>query len=370
MKPARVVHVVEALELGGLERVVETLARLASPRFQTAVLALARDGQVAEALRRAGVPVRCLNLRDYYPGSVVRVARALRASGADLAHTHGHFAGVAGRLAARLLGLPTVIHHLHTTDPTLRRRHIRLERLLGHGTHRIVCCSSAVAEHAARALQVPASRLEVVWNGIEPAPLVERAAARRKLGDPPPPLVGCVGSLTPHKGQAVLVRAFASLPAALRRGTVVLFGEGEERRGLEALAAQLGMADRVLLPGARADVRALLPGIDLLVAPSIDREGLGVAVLEGMDAGLPVIASRIGGLPEAIEEGVTGLLVPAGDVAALRDAMVAILEDPARGAAFGAAGRARVAAHFRAATMIRRIESIYEVALEATRHAA
>lgn len=364
------VHVVEALEMGGLERVVETLARLASPRFPSAVLALARDGQIAETLRRSGVPVRCLNLRDYYPGSVVRVARALRASGADLAHTHGHFAGVAGRLAARLLGLPTVLHHLHTTDPTLRRRHIRLERLLGRGTHRVLCCSSAVAEHATRVLQLPAARLEVVWNGIEAAPIVEAATARRRIGDPPPPLVGCVGSLTRHKGQAVLLRAFASLPAPLRRGTLVLVGEGDERRTLEALAAELGMSDRVLLTGARADVRGLLPGFDLLVAPSIDREGLGVAVLEGMDAGLPVVASRIGGLPEAIEENVTGLLVPAGDVDALRDAMAAILEDPARGEALGTSGRARVAAHFRAADMIRRIESIYEVALEETRHAA
>jgi glycosyltransferase involved in cell wall biosynthesis len=301
---------------------------------------------------------------------VVRVARGLRAWGADLVHTHGHFAGVAGRLAARLLGHPTLIHHLHTTDPTLRRRHIRLERLLGRGTHRIVCCSAAVAEHAARVLQVPAARLEVVWNGIEPAPIVEPAAACRRLGDPPRPLVGCVGSLTPHKGQAVLLRAFASLPAPLRRGTLALFGEGEERRSLEALAAELGLAGSVLLPGARADVRGLLPGLDLLVAPSIDREGLGVAVLEGMDAGLPVVASRVGGLPEAIEEGVTGLLVPAGDVAALRDAMAVILEDPTRGKALGDAGRARVAAHFRAAEMIRRVESIYEAALEETRHAA
>ena len=139
MRRLRVVHVVESLGLGGLERVVESLARLASPRFETTVLALARDGQVADALRTAGVPVRSLNLRDYYPGSVVRAARELRSTSADLVHTHGHFAGVTGRLAARLLGLPTLVHHLHTSDPTLRLRHLRLERLLGRVTRRIVC---------------------------------------------------------------------------------------------------------------------------------------------------------------------------------------------------------------------------------------
>lgn len=363
MTPARVVHVVESLGLGGLERVVELLARHASPGFVVEVLALAGGGRIWDDLRSAGIPVRRLTLRDYYPQSIVRTARAVMSTRPDVLHTHGHFAGVAGRLAARLVGPRTVVHHLHTVDGTLRRRHVRLERLLGRMTRRVLCCSSAVAQHARHDLGLPDSLLEVVPNGVEPAPPVSRKEARNLIGNPSPPVIGCVGSLTPHKGQEVLLQAFASLPDGMRGGTLVLIGEGPERPRLQALAADLGIGDRLRMPGERSDARRLLPGFDLLVAPSIGREGLGVAVLEGMDAGLPVVASRVGGLPEVVQDEGTGLLVPERDPAALAAAIERVLSSADRGAALGAEGRRRVETEYRAARMVRRIESIYEVAL-------
>lgn len=370
MTPVRVLHAVESLGLGGLERVVEVLAIRASRGFAVEVLALAEGGRMADQLKAAGIAVHRLALRDYYPGSVLRAARALVGARPDVLHTHGHFAGVVGRLAARLVGLRAVVHHLHTVDDTLRRRHLRMERLLGRVTRRVLCCSSCVARHARQDLGLPDTLLEVVPNGVQPAPLIGRAEARRLLSDPPSPVVGCVGSLRPHKGQSVLLRAFASLPDERRAGSLVLVGEGPERPRLERLARELGIADRLRMPGERADVRRLLAGFDLLVAPSIGREGLGVAVLEGMDAGLPVIASRVGGLPEVVADGLTGLLIPEDDPAALAEAMARILARPDRGAAFGAEGRRRVESHFRAAPMVRRVESIYEVALEQAPRAA
>lgn len=370
MTPVRVVHAVESLGLGGLERVVETLTCLASPGYAIEILTLSGGGRVADELRAAGVPVHRLTLRDYYPRSILRAARAIVSTRADVLHTHGHFAGVVGRLAARFVGLRAVVHHLHTVDDTLRRRHVRLERLLGRVTRRVVCCSSAVARHARRDLGLPESLLEVVPNGVEPAPPIGREESRRLLSNPPSPVVGCVGSLTPHKGQAVLLRAFASLPKELRAGSLVLVGEGPERPRLERLATELGIGDRLQLPGERRDVRRLLAGFDLLVAPSIGREGLGVAVIEGMDAGLPVIASRVGGLSEVVEDGLTGVLVPENDPDALAAAMARILAGSDRGASLGAAGRRRVEAQFRAERMVRRVESIYEVALEHTSRAA
>jgi len=370
MRPTLVVHVVEGLGLGGLERVVLTLAKSASPGYRVEVLALARGGGVAEELKAAGIRVSCLRLPNYYPGSVLRAARALVGIQPDIVHTHGHFAGVAGRLAARLVGLRGLVHHLHTADPTLEKRHLRLERLLARVTRRVLCCSLAVAEHARRDLGLPDGIVEVVPNGIETAPQVSREEARRRLGDPREPVVGCVGSLAPHKGQAVLLRAFAALDARDRAGTLVLVGDGAERAALEGLADLLGVRGQVLFLGQRPDVRSFLAGFDLLVAPSIGREGLGVAVLEGMDAGLPVVASRVGGLPEALEDGRTGILVPEGDPAALSAAMTAVLSRPDRGAALGAEGKRAVEERFRAAAMVRRIETIYEVALDPSRRAA
>lgn len=370
MSPVRVVHVVEALGRGGLERVVETLACKASVGFDVEVLCLSQGGPVADDLAAAGIRVHGLALRDYYPRSVLRGARALVSAAPDVVHTHGHFAGVVGRLAARLVGLRAVVHHLHTADSTLKPRHLRLERLLGRMTRRVVCCSAAVARHAREVLGLPESLLEVVFNGIEAAPGISREEARRLLGGPHAPIVGCVGSLTPHKGQAVLLRAFAALREPLRSSSLVLIGEGPERQAIEHLGTELGITSRLRLLGERADVRRLLPGFDLLAAPSIGREGLGVAVLEGMDAGLPVVASRVGGLPEQVIDGRTGRLVPENDPDALAAAMSEVLSLPDHGAALGAEGQRQVEARFRAARMVRRIESIYEVALENNTRAA
>jgi glycosyltransferase involved in cell wall biosynthesis len=169
----------------------------------------------------------------------------------------------------------------------------------------------------------------------------------------------------PHKGQACLLHAFATAsrdPAG--PATLILLGEGPERDALERQAAALGIAPRVRFLGARADARRLLPGFDLFVTPSIGREGLSLATLEAMDAAIPVVASRLGGLVEVVDHDHTGLLVPEGDAPALGAAMTSILARPDRGRALGAAGRERVEREFRAAAMVARVESIYEVALE------
>jgi glycosyltransferase involved in cell wall biosynthesis len=364
----KVVHLVEALGLGGIERLVQALARHAEAA-RVEVICAARGGPVAAEIEAEGTPVRSLGLGSYYPWAVRRAARALRQAGADVVHSHGHFAGVLGRAAAWWAGVPAAVHHLHTIDTTLAARHRGLERVLARATSRVLCCSSAVERHAVEDLGLPPSLLLTVPNGIDEAPRIERDAARALLGGPPPPLVGCLGGLAAHKGQAVLLRAFASLARAGAAGTLVLIGDGPDRRLLEAQSGEERIAERTRFLGERADARRLLPALDLLVVPSLRREGFSLAAIEAMDAGVPVIASRTGGLPEALDGGAAGVLVEAGDADALAAAIRDLLAQPARAATLRAAGRRRVERHFRAREMARRVEAVYLEALGARRAA-
>lgn len=355
----RVVHLVEALGLGGLERVVQALARHTdAERYQVEIICTGSEGVLAGEIRDAGTAVWFEPLGGYYPADIVKLTARLRRLRPDLLHSHGHVAGVQSRVASLLAGVGRRVHHLHTIDTSLRPRHRRLERLLARSSCSILCCSEAVARHARRDLHLPESLVVVVPNGIEPAPAVSRNEASALLGHPAGSLIGCLGSLTTHKGQAVLLQAASRLR---RRVTLIFIGEGPERGRLEAMATQAGTP--VVFLGALSDARRVLPALDIVVVPSIAREGLGLAALEAMDAARPVIASAVGGLPEVVADGQTGLLVPPADPQALAHAIEALLDSPELGQRLGEAGRRRVESHFRASAMVRRVEGIYEEAI-------
>lgn len=372
MRLLRVVHLVEALGTGGLERVVQALVRHTDrSRFAVEVLCAVKGGPVAGEIEAVGTRVRVLGARDYGPRGILSAARAIGESGADVVHSHGHFAGVMGRVAAWWAGGAVAVHHLHTVDPTLEARHLRRERFLLRLTRRVLCCSEAVAGHAMRDLHAPPRLVAVIPNGIDPPPPTGRAEALERLGleRDGGPIVGCVGGLSRHKGQMILMQAVGRLNGGLPRPTLVLVGDGPERRRLESEAATLQGRARILFAGERPDARSLLPAFDLLAVPSIEREGFGLAALEGMDAGLPVVASRLGGLPEVVEDGRTGLLVPPGDVQALALAIGRLIASPQESRILGAEGRRRVESRFRAASMTRRVETVYEEALNERRAA-
>jgi glycosyltransferase involved in cell wall biosynthesis len=370
MRTLRVVHLVEGLGTGGLERVVQALVGHADGRrFAVEVLCAVKGGAVAREIEMAGARVRILGVSAYGPRGILTAARAIRETEADLVHSHGHFAGVMGRAAAWWTGRAVAVHHLHTVDPTLEPRHLRRERFLLRLTRRVLCCSEAVARHAARDLGAPPGLLAVIPNGIDPPPPAGRDEALDRLGlkRDDGPIVGCVGGLSRHKGQSVLMQAMGQLEGG--PPTLVLVGDGPDRPGLESEAATLQGRVRIRFMGERPDARSLLPAFDVLVVPSIEREGFGLAALEGMDAGLPVVASRLGGLPEVVEDGRSGLLVPPGDVRAMALAIARLLASPEERRAMGTEGRRRVESRFRAASMARRVESVYEEVLSERRAA-
>lgn len=334
-----------------------------SPR--PAVCVLPFDGPLAERLREAGAevklhPLAVLRRSLATPRGVASVAAAMRADRGvlrGLAKRHGAalvHANTSVVLSAGAAGLPHVVHvrEIYAGTgfgplwPALRWRLERADAL--------VAISDAVAAQF--------ERIEVVHDGLaRPVAPAPRAAARAALGLPADAfVVALIGRVSDWKGQDVLARALAEVPNAV--GLVV--GDGVPGSGaeadLDALARDLGVADRLHRTGFRADLADPLGAADVLVVPSTRPEPLGQVALEGSAAGLPVIASRGGGLPEAVRDERTGLLTPPGDAAALAAALRRLRDDPTLRARLGAAGREHVAAGFSLSEMQERLNALHD----------
>jgi glycosyltransferase involved in cell wall biosynthesis len=255
-----------------------------------------------------------------------------------------------------------IIAHEHRSSKA--GREVWVDRLLYRLSDRIIVPSEASKRLVMEMEQIPARALSVVYNGVDMtqfAPQADRAAAREELGLAADNVViGSVGRLSADKGgQDVLIRAVAEVRQAHPEVRLVFVGDGPLRVGLEALVSELGLGEVVRFTGQRADVARLLGAFDIFVLPSL-REALPIAVIEAMAVRLPVVAARIGGIPEVVEDGGTGCLVPPGDVAALAAVLERLVGDPALVARLGAAGQARVQAQFTVEQMVRRVEHLYE----------
>ncbi len=348
----RVLHVALALNPGGAERLVVDLATRAPAGVTAAVCCLDTRGAWADDLEARGIRVFNLDRRPgFHPGLGRRIARLAAAEGIDVLHAHQYTPfvySVLARLARPRLRLVFTEHgRLADAPPSARRRFAN--RLLARAPGRFF----AVSDELRRFLETegfPPGRLEVLPNGIDPGPPppdpAARAAARRALGLPDGArVIGTAARLDPVKDLPRLVEAFDRVRADLPDARLVVLGDGPGRDALRAARARTAAPEAVLLAGHRPDVRALLPGFDLYVNCST-YEGVSLTILEAMAAGLPVVATAVGGTPEVVVDGRTGRLVPARDTAALAAALVAVLADPSAAAAFGRTGRLRMEERF------------------------
>lgn len=355
--------------LGGAER----LLLLSAPRLRTLgydvrIGALKEDGPLRGELERAGVP--CVSFGARHRGDVTALGRLggyLRRERIDVLHAHLFYANVAARLVGRLARVPVVLAAHHDTDVWMGPHHRLLERLTAPLSDRVIACSEAVRRYAIERYGIGEERVVTLRNAIDPGSIPgpeARARARAALGARDGErLAGTLGRLhEPKKGLATFLAAAARVAAADPRARFVLIGDGPARGDLERRAASLGLPDRVRFLGERPDAVSLLPGLDLLVQPSL-WEGFGLSVLEGMAAGVPVVATRVGGLPEVVRDGVDGLLVPPADPPRLAEAIASLFADPARAQRFGAAGRARARNEFHVDALVAGTASLYDALL-------
>ena len=341
----RVVHAHRIGGIGGSERHLLTLLpALAERDVEVAFAGLDFGGAAAapfyEELERSGVPFT-------RSSSAAGLMRALRRYRADLVHTHLVHADVFGALAA---GRATLVSTKHNDDPFRTGPFRVAERLLTRRAARVICITEALRRFNREQVGLPPEKLSVVHYGLDEPPA---AWAADELELPEGKLVVAVSRLVPQKGVDVAVEAMAGIDA-----TLVVLGEGPEREALQAQARALGV--RLLLPGRVGDVTSVLRRADVLVHPA-RWEGFGLALLEAMLAGLPVVASRVSSIPEIVADGETGVLVPPDDPAALRAAIESVLADPGE---LGASGRERARREFSVAQMAERTLAVYAAASE------
>jgi glycosyltransferase involved in cell wall biosynthesis len=353
----RVAHVVLSLELGGLERLVTDLVRVGMRRGQqVSVICLEKPGTLADQVTGLGAPLLCMRKEPgIRPSTTVRVRDALRELRPDVVHTHQIGALFYAGPAARQAGVPAVVHteHVNQIAKLLSRTRRCRMRLLwgvaGRFAHRFLGVSADIAREVVRFRTIPRRKVGVVLNGIDTAAFVGRTGAARvrsELGIPAgAPVIGSVGRLNEVKRQDLLIRSFARVRHAVPDARLVLVGSGPALGSLRSLTAELGLNGCVHFAGYQPRPEVFLQIMDLFALTS-RIEGLPLAILEAWAAGLPVVASAVGGVPALIDSGRTGLLFPSGDEDALTDALTGLLSDRDRARRLGGAGLDEVRAHY------------------------
>ncbi|MBI2469458.1 MAG: glycosyltransferase [Candidatus Rokubacteria bacterium] len=380
MRPDRIrlLKFVTLFGTGGTERQFVNLGLALDPgRFDLRFGCLRRWGELLEEVERPRLPVVEYRIRSLRrPHTIweqLRLARDLRRERIDIVHTYNFYANVFAIPAARLARVPVVVASIRDMGAYLTPVKKHVQRFVCRWADCVLVNGEAVRQWLVAERFEPA-KIAVIRNGIDLSRFRGKAnggAVRDALRVPRDvPLVAVVARLHPLKGIEYFLEAAAIVARRFPDARFLLVGDAftirndaivsdvAYRRELERRASRLGLDGRVVFTGSRLDVPELLSEVAVSVLPSLS-EGLPNAVLESMAAGVPVVATRVGGTPEAVEDGVTGLLVPPRDAEALTRAISSLLENPDLAARVGATGRERVTAHFSLERMVRETESLY-----------
>jgi glycosyltransferase involved in cell wall biosynthesis len=350
----KIVHLTASTFHGGPERQMLGLAEALADDARTTFLSFAEGGRCGpflSAARRQGHEAAALaNDTPYFRSAIREIAEHLRRVEADVLCCHGYKANLLGRPAARRCGIPAVAVSRGWTGESFRvRLYERLDRFHLRFMDHVVAVSEAQAEKARRA-GARANRVTVIPNAIDPERFTDpdpvyRHKLQRLLREDKRRIVGAAGRLSPEKGFDVLLSAAARVVEASPSVGFVIFGHGDCRAALQQQLLLSGLAGSVALVGFRGDLDRFIPQLDLFVLPSYT-EGMPNVVLESCAAGVAVVATAVGGTPEIIQDGVSGLLVPPGDPDALAERILDALECEDRLREMGFQGRQRVLESF------------------------
>lgn len=377
MRKPTVLHLIDCLFIGGGEmQMADLLRRIDQKKFRPLVGCLRKQGQLVPVLEKAGIVVEEFPVRGklFYPRSmkeILRLARFMRREGVQIVHTQDLYSHLVGVPAALLARVPVVITNRLDLGHTMKGWHRRALKLLSFAITRVMANSKGVRTMLIEEEKIDPAKIELIYNGVNldqfPHPAKENGPVppvrdlRLAPGDRP---IVVVANLWPVKGHEILFEAAVRVTALYPTAKFVLVGTGAARRAvLEERARALAIDKQVLFLGPRQDVPDILPQMEISVLPSL-AEGFSNAILESMAAGLPMVATDVGGNREAVIEGETGFLVPPRDPEALADRILRLLGDRALAQRMGQAGRERIETTFSLQRMVAETERFYERLLE------
>jgi glycosyltransferase involved in cell wall biosynthesis len=362
-RPLPVLFLVPNLATGGAERqLAELVTRMDPARFRPLVVCLKTGGPFSDQIRAAGIEVLHLGFRaGWDPRFPWRLARICRERGIRALVLRDFSTGAVGRVVGRALGIRPVIMAEHSTGTvTPMRRHRVLERVLAPWCDGVIAVAEGQIPFLVGEKGHRRDRIRVIYNGIDVDRWSPRPPSRKILTEfavpPDAPVVGIVAMLRPEKDHATFLRAAERLAARLPAARFFVVGEGTERAYLQRLAGELDLAGRVHFTGRRADVADLLSTFDACVLCSYTVETFPMAFLEAMALERPIVGTRVGGLPEMIDEGRNGFLVPPRDPEALAEALYRVVADREVARAMGRESRRLVRERFSVERMVRETE--------------
>ena len=366
--PVHVVFSIDTMSVGGTEmNAVRTAERLNPTRFRVTVVTLRGEGPLTERYARAGIPVVRFPIFSLFGPKTIReagrLAEFLRRERVDVLHCHDQYSNFFSVMSGRLAGVPVIVASKRWLHSPMR---YRVTNGIGYRlATRVLANSDAVAESLRSSDRIASKRVVVVPNFVDEtvfdAPTPDQLAAWRReleLADDAQ-VVGIIASLLPIKDHATLLRAMSRLASQWPRLSLVIVGAGPSLDELRTQAAQLGITERVRFAGLRPQAPSFHHLFDISVLSSIS-EGFPNSLVEAMAASRPIVATAVGGVRDAVRNGDNGLLVPPRDDAALADAIGALLADPSRARAMGAAGARRARSEFHAGVVIDSLEHLYD----------
>lgn len=367
-----VLYIFAALPIGGAEQVLVTeVAGLDKSRYRPIVSVLSEKGPIGELIEKMGIPVFPLGRmkRNQFDYGIIRdLKEIMRREKVHLVHTHLYDGGKYGRLAARLAGVPAIVHTVHNIYVKRRTKHHWINRGLSRFTDRFIAVSGAVKESMVQYDHISPEKIQVLYNGIDLTQMdvsEDRKEIRKALGiKPDEVVVGVIARLEEQKGHKVLLEALSLIPQLPDTLKVLLVGDGKLRLFLEEETRKRGLSTCVLFLGTRKPVFPILSALDLFLLPSL-WEGFSVALLEAMAMGLPVIATRVGGAEEVITSGQEGLLIPPGNPQNLAEAIQEALAHLERFQQMAGRGRERVRQNFSEERHLTLLQELYQEVLTA-----